>query len=210
MNKTTYLYLGDTLKVSRKLQIPTTNEVKTKVQHLIMIKRGNGKYVVPLYDDNMCIRFKNMKNTGKLVILYWDSQTQKFTELLKDNGVLNQLADYLRDREKIHKEYLKISWWSKAYFDCTDLVYFLKNWKEKDRLKLIEFNWTYNEWDVILIYNENDFDGTNHLAIYIWEWLFISKYWWNDIVMTSLEEMEKYYETNQVRLVKNITKQKEG
>jgi hypothetical protein len=83
----------------------------------------------------------------------------------------------------------------------------------KNKITFEEIN-TINIWESLLICNiweeENNFKINNlsyikkpffHFAIYIWEWLYISKFWKWNIYVTTFKEMYKIYNYNNFYII---------
>lgn len=188
--KETHLVIWEWITFETTIQTELETK-KREIYHLLIWRKRLHRF----YNRDLKVRFNNLNNTGKLLISYLTKQYKEPITLNIPEDILNNLKRYLLSREEIEKNNLKLWWWTNNYFDCSDFVYFLKWWwKWSEMLPISDKDW-YKEWEVICIYNK-DFNNWHHLAIYIWEWLFLSKYWWLSISITNLEQMLDFYNAN--------------
>lgn len=83
--------------------------------------------------------------------------------------------------------------------NCTAFCFFMRWWWEEDDMITMWDDWIYKVWDVITIYNKNkeEIEWSVHTSMYVWEWLFLSKFWpGSDLILTSLENMKNFYDTD--------------
>jgi len=140
--------------------------------------------------------------------IWWELEKLPIPKLIR-----KKLAIYLSIRHKL-KEILKLN--EEEWFDCLSFVYFLlwipyKNnnmninyWLKKQ----IKFNnlWSiknhFKPWEILLIWEKGEkgnllYDlkkNTYHFAVYLWKWLWISKYGKNNTIkIWNIESLNNSY-----------------
>ncbi len=131
------------------------------------------------------------KKINNLIIEIKEDNSSR--ELKIPQNIKSKLIKYLQD------------WPSDNPFDCWSFAHFINginynrpNLKIKDRT-VKDFDQDIKPWETITIsdwYNQDTwkYENITHFAIYIWEWLYISKFWnlwW--IIIANVDEMKKLF-----------------
>jgi hypothetical protein len=148
-----------------------------------------------------CSNLRNINN----IELYRRDFSWKLNKILISNIQLNRLAKYIANEHQLEKTDL----WSWKFFDCASFAYFMKwikyinNVFEPSEFKKLNFNKEKLEiWDMVYTWKRESFIRKlfsrticeSHFMIYLWEWLYISKFWASGrLIITDLEEYKKIY-----------------
>lgn len=177
----------------KDIESPSTR-IKLQVQDVLIWKNNLSR----LYDNKMEIKFNNLKSEREFSIYYYDENGENPERLNLDETILKNLSKYLTNRKEIERNNTWYNNENNTEFDCWDFVYFIKWWEKWAKLYPVKnekwLDWLV-EWDVICILNTK-IDSNHHLAIYIWKWLFISKYWKMDMMISSYNQMKTFFDTN--------------
>lgn len=189
----TKLYINSECKVTYN-RTDQANNTYNITQYVVCVWRTR---VQNLLSNNLLkLKFDNLSNIKKLDVFF--TKEGNTVRLNLPDTLQEQIKIYLQKPKEIENKYKwKISTWE--YFDCWDFVCFLKKWGKHGSLHQIEDNWKYEIWDVIWIFNQKT--EVQHYALYIWEDLFLSKYWTQPFVISKLEGMHNAYGTNESRKV---------
>lgn len=173
--------------------------------HRLLIKRGQ-KRGLPFYD------FENLSRIWKIEVIY-RGEKMKLNEKIKEN-----IWVFLKYTYETHRII-----WNNKEFNCVNFAHFLHDIPFKENTFEVS-EWVFytqkekvKVWDTMLmlkkkpkIIDENDnivnngsFKKPAHLAVYIWEWFYISKIWTHDkLSITTLKNLKEIYEMDNYMLLR--------
>jgi len=164
---------------------------------------------------NILIEQDNLTRIHKWVWIFPDIKWEKLKLTFNDweevklpEDIYKQLLLYIRNQWKIID-------FQRGIIDSNSFVSFVYWLWMSDRYRIfdetneIPFNQNkINPWDIIFLNNRlHNIQWNYHFALYLWIWLYISKFSnWN-LAITTLEELKNFYNpTNITILSKKITK----
>lgn len=187
--KDTYLLIANV----DNLVYQTTNLTKWKVFKILIKRDLKDHKTTPSLTDNLWnILFTNLSKTWKTHFLY-STNGREFKYLEISEEISERIWEYIRNINKI-------KWYN---FDCSAFAHFISWAPIRDKGVVLELKeWDYktinpdklNPWDIVFIWeidNKNTNNWNYHWVIYLWEWLFLSKYWdkMNWFVITDLQAL---------------------
>jgi hypothetical protein len=145
---------------------------------------------------NLFHRFSNLSNAKKVEIFLRKWKLLEKVELSEE--MLTKISEFIRFElsEKQVRDCIAfahfINWVDYTIWDSFEKYVERWNWIDK-----IDEESSLKVWDTIMIIENNieeKWFKVTHFATYLWNWLYLSKFWdiWN-LMVTSLEEMKKFF-----------------
>ena len=180
----------------------TINTIKIRIQAIWI---ENSDWLFAPYEAINGILYDFLKKDDILKLIYFKAKQNKEKELKLNKSDLNRLLSYLKYEKEVKEEYKRPNY----KFDCHSFTHYIKWITQEDDLNLD--NWNFEEvkrlkdiskiikWGNILHtiwinkFKNWEFQNIEHVAFYLWEWLYLSKFWDMNLMVTNLTQMKKNY-----------------